>query len=350
MFDSGFSFSNNVSTPFLGGLLISLASTLNLWYKGRITGWSGIFFNLISFDRSKLHYTLSIIAGLLLASTLAWEKYGYGSYRDVYLFDAPQIFIAGLDFVGWILAGFLVGFGTKLGNGCTSGHGVCGLPRFSSRSIAAVAVFMVTAMATATFRSKEPFLNHTVWITETARSDTDFNAHVAFIAAIAIIIICLVLNRDGSDGIKDILVSTGVGFIFACGLMLAGMTRKTRVLKFLTISDNWDPSLGFVMLGAVLGNLVTFWYILRIKGSPAAGGSFDIPSYTRIDTKLLVGAGLFGVGWGMCGICPGPALAVFPFYRPHMLALFIPSMAVGQIVAAHVDSRWTDPYSFQLFD
>ena len=110
------------------------------------------------------------------------------------------------------------------------------------------------------------------------------------------------------------------GALFAVGLVLGGMTQSAKVLGFLDIGGLakgvsstaerglWDPSLAFVMGGALLVTLVAFWLTPR-RAKPLAADKFELPERTDIDAKLLVGAVLFGVGWGLAGYCPGPAFA-----------------------------------------
>lgn len=129
-----------MSAPLLaaaGGILIGLAATLLLWLDGRIAGVSGIVGGILLPARGDIAWRVAFVIGLVLAGGL-------------YLALVPGAFVPREGFPrGWlVLAGVLVGFGTRMGNGCTSGHGVCGLARLSPRSIVAVLVFITTAIVT----------------------------------------------------------------------------------------------------------------------------------------------------------------------------------------------------------
>lgn len=105
------------------------------------------------------------------------------------------------------------------------------------------------------------------------------------------------------------LVAAGVaGALFAFGLGLSGMTNPAKVIGFLDIAGAWDPSLAFVMAGAIGAHfLVARWS--KTAKAPLLGGDFVLPSSEGIDRRLLAGAALFGLGWGASGYCPGPAIA-----------------------------------------
>jgi hypothetical protein len=121
----------------IGGALIGLSSVLLMLLTGRIAGISGIFAGLLNVRSDDKAWRIAFIAGLLLAPVIA-GAIGYGM-------TAPKL---PASWAVIVLAGLLVGFGTRLGGGCTSGHGICGIGRFSVRSIAATIVFMVTAVLT----------------------------------------------------------------------------------------------------------------------------------------------------------------------------------------------------------
>ncbi len=120
-----------------GGVLIGLAATLLLWLTGRIAGISGIVGGVLQPRQGDVAWRASFLVGLIAAGA-AWLWLVPGAYTPRQGF--PPVLL--------VVAGLLVGFGTRLGNGCTSGHGVCGLGRLSLRSLAAVMTFMVTAIAT----------------------------------------------------------------------------------------------------------------------------------------------------------------------------------------------------------
>ena len=126
---------------------------------------------------------------------------------------------------------------------------------------------------------------------------------------------------------KQALVALFAGFIFGVGLALSKMIDPNKVLNFLDVTGNWDPSLALVMGGALLVTSVTFKFILK-RNQPIFGDRFRLPTRTDIDLKLIMGAMLFGVGWGMAGFCPGPAIASLglALFDP---AIFIISMIVG---------------------
>ncbi len=106
---------------------------------------------------------------------------------------------------------------------------------------------------------------------------------------------------------KNTGVAFVAGLIFGLGLMVAGMTQPAKVIAFLDVTGDWDPSLAFVMVGAIAVHFVAYKLVPRL-GNPLGAATFAIPTNTRVDRRLLTGAVLFGLGWGLGGYCPGPAL------------------------------------------
>ena len=98
------------------------------------------------------------------------------------------------------------------------------------------------------------------------------------------------------------------GVVFGAGLFVSGMTNPAKVLGFLDVAGVWDPSLAFVMGGALAVNTVSF-ALTRRRAQPLFAETFSLPTLRDIDVELVAGALLFGVGWGLVGLCPGPALA-----------------------------------------
>ena len=98
------------------------------------------------------------------------------------------------------------------------------------------------------------------------------------------------------------------GALFGLGLAISGMTDPDKVLNFLDIAGRWDPSLALVMGGALLVSVPGF-ALARKRGDCACGDALPAPASQRIDTRLIAGSALFGIGWGIAGYCPGPALA-----------------------------------------
>jgi uncharacterized membrane protein YedE/YeeE len=106
---------------------------------------------------------------------------------------------------------------------------------------------------------------------------------------------------------KRRIVAFASGLLFAIGLAVSGMTHPSKVLAFLDFAGDWDPSLALVMGGGVLVNVFLFRVALR-RGAPLLAPSFALPVKNAIDARLVAGAAIFGVGWGLAGFCPGPAL------------------------------------------
>lgn len=123
------------------------------------------------------------------------------------------------------------------------------------------------------------------------------------------------------------LSAASAGVIFAVGLALSGMTQPSKVIGFLNIFGDWDPSLAFVMGGAVVVHALTRPLIMR-RSRPLLGARFEVPSQTTTDGRLVIGAALFGLGWGLVGICPGPAL-VGVSSGQELFLLFSAAMIVG---------------------
>jgi uncharacterized membrane protein YedE/YeeE len=123
--------------------------------------------------------------------------------------------------------------------------------------------------------------------------------------------------------------------MFAVGLALAGMTQPGKVISFLDFFGDWDPSLALVMGAAIAIYMPLFRRVVRMR-SPFLARVFDLPSNVRIDWRLVVGAGVFGIGWALAGFCPGPALASASTGAPEAIVL-VGAMAAGMLVWGRID-------------
>jgi hypothetical protein len=127
------------------------------------------------------------------------------------------------------------------------------------------------------------------------------------------------------------LIGLLCGLVFGVGLAVSGMTDTAKVLGFLDLFGTWIPDLVFVMGGAVCVTLVAFRFVLKRK-APLIGKKFFLPTSTVLDGKLLAGAAIFGIGWGIYGYCPGPALSSMA-YLDNETFIFVVAMLAGMTLA-----------------
>lgn len=133
------------------------------------------------------------------------------------------------------------------------------------------------------------------------------------------------------------LIAFGAGGLFGTGLWLSGMTDTRKVIGWLDIFGDWDPTLAFVLGGAV-GVMFVAWRIAAMRASPTLGGAFPEAPEPRLGRNLVLGSILFGMGWGLAGLCPGPAMASL-IWGGTGGVLFLVSMLAGMLAAPPIRAR-----------
>ncbi|WP_431285746.1 DUF6691 family protein [Humitalea sp. 24SJ18S-53] len=144
---------------------------------------------------------------------------------------------------------------------------------------------------------------------------------------------------------RSVAAQFAIGLVFGLGLIVAGMSNPAKVLNFLDLAaiptGGWDPSLALVMLGAIAVTFVGYRLVLRHK-RPAFGETFNLPTSTRIDARIIAGPAIFGIGWGLAGFCPGPAFtALLTGGIPAIL--FVAAMLLGMGSARWLANRPASP-------
>ena len=129
----------------------------------------------------------------------------------------------------------------------------------------------------------------------------------------------------------SLVVNLALGLLFGIGLVVSGMSDPSKVLNFLDLFGTWDPSLAFVMGGAVITAFFGYRLVLK-REKPVAAASFHLPASNAIDSRILIGPAIFGIGWGLGGFCPGPALTATTLGSVGAYA-FLPMMFVGMWLA-----------------
>ena len=133
----------------------------------------------------------------------------------------------------------------------------------------------------------------------------------------------------------NIVAAFGAGLVFGIGLILSGMTDPGKVIGFLDVTRNWDPSLAFVMAGAILVGFFAFAFAGR-RGRTFFGDALQLPARRDSDARLVAGSVVFGVGWGLAGFCPGPALVAFGAGFDKAAA-FVAAMLAGMAIYTALD-------------
>ena len=319
----------DIQNGVLGGLVIGVASSAMLYWTGKVTGISGVVEGMLVADLGETKsWTMSYFAGLLSAGAVLIHVYPQAFGED------HQLLL--LSPTGYAAAGLLTGFGTRMGSGCTSGHGICGLPRRSVRSLTAVLTFMVTGAISSHLFMNTPLKNLIIEKSAvTVESPEDIIFYITPAVAVAILgaTLCnrnFVLNRMVFSDLKTNLIETDLdsnisastpsllqhavsfssALLFGLGLGISGMCNTQRVTNFLNFSGaaGWDPTLIGVMGGGVLFNLLSFHFMhinnhtIPCEDSRKIGSVIKMdfhPDNLKIDWKLITGSALFGLGWGL---------------------------------------------------
>lgn len=345
--------------------MIGLAAAVLLLFSGDILGASGIVSSvglspLSSLKDHKEHWKLVLLASFLLTSHLFLAP----NYQD------KDDGLASLSWAAYLVGGFFVGFGTRLGNGCTSGHGICGLARFSKRSLVAVLTFMSVGILTAYFTqlattpfSSEAFgflrqdpQDHPLKIWNTA------GAVVAFCVALVALVASSFHAEEDAESIScksraKLAPAAVSGALFAGGLYVSQMVYPVRVFGFLNLGlmaqGDWDATLAFVMGGGVLVSFASYQlvenhsvlstqYVAPVSKpfSSCEGSTFGgVPTNSAIDRDLVLGAMCFGLGWGISGLCPGPAMAMAAVGVSWVLVCYWPAFFLGAFLASQLKGK-----------
>ncbi|KAK4688061.1 uncharacterized protein P7C73_g2060, partial [Tremellales sp. Uapishka_1] len=288
----------------LGGLLLHLSTSTLLGDTGRVLGISGIVDGVLLGKRET--WQLATVAGLLLGP-LASSSIGVSNYFP----DDGSNAWASQSVSRLMLAGGLVGLGSRLGSGCTSGHFLCGASRLSPRSICATITFFSTAVLTAalcpaSIASASPAYA-LAWPTPMALS--------GLIATCLVLASAHLISRATLSSPRFRLAPYFLsGLTFSIGLSMSGMVSPLKVISFLRLLPllppwtAFDPSLAMVVLGGVVPNAIHYAYISGTPKPRLAWEKWQVPSRRDIDWRLVTGAAIFGIGWGLSGVCPGPAI------------------------------------------
>ncbi len=135
-----------------------------------------------------------------------------------------------------------------------------------------------------------------------------------------------------------LLVAAISGLLFGIGMAVSGMIDPAKVIGFLDVAGQWDPSLAFVMGGALMVFMPAYLFLIKPRGNALLGEKYCLPTNTNIDKRLLGGAAIFGLGWGVAGVCPGPAIASASYGNIGII-IFIASMVLGSTLTKIIASK-----------
>lgn len=321
---------DGVKDGLIGGAIMALGSTVLLLGNGQMMGASNLMFSALlkpketfQKDPSKLVF----IGSFCMASSL-WQI----------LIEPNAMLDTGIgadrtpSTIGTVLAGFLVGFGTKLSSGCTSGHGICGLGRLSKRSFVAVCTFCGSGMIVATLLSR---LSSSFLLTDggtKSKPNPELSIAITSVAA-------LVGMASLAKSAKKAVATSVSGALFSISLAVSKMIWPSNVIGFLQVgniaTNSYNPALMAVMATGVAFSLIGYQY----KGQSSMSKPFwgddwsGVPTAQNIDSNLVIGSALFGAGWALGGLCPGPALFAATAGAPEVIGYWMPAFVLGGLVA-----------------
>eukprot|EP01112_Ceratiomyxa_fruticulosa_P007017 TRINITY_DN1806_c0_g1_i1.p1 TRINITY_DN1806_c0_g1~~TRINITY_DN1806_c0_g1_i1.p1 ORF type:complete len:347 (-),score=61.94 TRINITY_DN1806_c0_g1_i1:146-1138(-) len=296
---------------FIGGLLIFNGANRLMTLNGKILGFSGILANSIWGDKALWRWFL--LFGMFLGAQL-----GVYFKNDLGLHVETLKNFVNIPFYVMIGTAFLIGVGTQMESGCTSGHTICGVARLSKRSITATLIFFPTAMLVACYVYPPTgiYLSGDVYPSQTQLFNLLASSAAIFLSfeVLKLITSWKILSDKGATLVAALLSGLSFGF----GLILSDLQNPQKVLSFLHVLDrkNFDPSLLFTVGAALATNLIVYQLFVKKQKKPKFELTFSLPTSSQIDRQLIIGSLLFGIGWGASGLCPGPAFVSISISQP----------------------------------
>eukprot|EP00048_Salpingoeca_helianthica_P018947 m.243663 g.243663 ORF g.243663 m.243663 type:complete len:380 (+) comp28214_c0_seq1:97-1236(+) len=344
----------------IGGMTLGAGAAAVALLTGRVAGISGFCHGLVS-RSPDWRWRGLFVAGLMSGGAL----YNQFDPQQLPVHRGESERATLLRMAG---SGLLVGLGSVIGNGCTSGHGVCGLARLSPRSLFHVLTFMsigcLTAKLTDPVAALEPKIardtREPIWSHPSLPSTNAEKGAIFFtLSLVCLSIPALMAGARWASSVKPRASATATmvetakasyyashatafitGLMFSGGLVLSGMTDPMKVASFLDVGKPyWDPSLAFVMVGAIGVAMPAFARLVKWKklgrGPLLPGETNRVPPASwAVDKNLFIGASLFGAGWGLGGVCPGPGLVQVGAHPTDVVPIvFAASMLVGMRAA-----------------
>lgn len=360
----------------LGALLIQAATTSYIHLEGKAIGFSSILYN--SVFKPSIN-SVSILVGLFLSSKFISKVLPTFNQITNFTSNSSSALFYGSP-LNFLTAGLIVGLGTSAGCGCTSGHMLTGLSRLRWRSFVATCTFFSTAVLTTLLTGNYSKINLTS--TPSYYYDTNFSQFKENLVPLLLLVLGghiwsyiilpklgLYLNKVKNGNLKQFVHAiSGIssGFLFGCGLFIAGMTNPEKVTGFLSFltPHNFDPSLAMIPLFCILPNIFIWRKLIPQNKEENANATnskdnkdsvdsevgpvrkplfesrYDLNFSNQTETRFLLGNALFGIGWGLAGVCPGPAiLAMFIEIGQLTLGrgcLFVGAFLFGSYLEKHV--------------
>lgn len=314
---------NDTLLCFIAGILLGCIVASRMFIFGRVTGISGFLSGVVQLNKADSVGINTFVPSYerLLKLAFVGGLIGGGGIASRYLNPCFEDW-SSLPIQRLVIGGLFVGFGTTLGNGCTSGHGVCGISNLSLRSLVATCTFMGVAIIVAiscNTTSYLPVFNNTLSV--------DLSGEIIGVCILLCSLLVLFswkireylqVNKGDEDPSKRLLWSrlltfvleVAFGIFFAIAMAISNMTKLSATISFLDLRY-WNPALAFIMGGSIFVASIAFAGINKAFNAPMLDSRFFLISRREtkvVDLQLLSGATLFGVGWGLTGSCPGPAL------------------------------------------
>jgi len=356
---------SSILMPFLRFLRHTTGGSAGilLVMNGDIMGASGILSNTLLYPMEALrkpsnHWRYAYLASFCLSVNIFVNYLAPPAFMADDRSMADDVPIASKT--AYLIGGFLVGLGTKLGNGCTTGHGICGIARFSKRSILATCTFtgvsMLTTYITSPLRSWAAATN---FLRASALPNmSPISSGLVMAASVfAAMVTPALSSKNRAEMIKKhgtsivatedrkVLGASISGAMFAAGLAISGMAKTTKVHDFLCLSGfsngTYDPTLITVMGSGILSSWLAYQFVdgwsltmpkqktLSCPAGLGEGACFSVPTNKTIDLQLLAGAATFGAGWGLTGICPGPAIFASASGNLNATLFWVPAFLLG---------------------
>ncbi|GMM28099.1 hypothetical protein DAMA08_008150 [Martiniozyma asiatica (nom. inval.)] len=345
----------------IGALLIQSATSSYINLEGKVIGFSSIIYSAIF--RPAIN-NLSIVFGLFLSTRIIRTFLPSVIPPEIaYVGNSPIVYGSPMNY---LTAGLLVGLGSSAGCGCTSGHMLAGFSRLRWRSFIATCTFFTTGVLTnylvgnsVAFTCQDLpcyYFDETFsFFRENAITLLGLTFGGFFWSYSALPYISKMLKSFGNSYNRALRVISGIssGVLFGCGLLIAGMANPLKVSGFLSIFDisKFDPSLAMIPLFCILPNIFLWKRWLpqtkeenelsdeKFLKKPILAKKFDLNFSDNIDKRFLIGNAIFGIGWGLAGICPGPGiLSLFISGPQSKQALWTLGFLMGQFIERHTSS------------